>query len=115
MNLKQILVAGLLATTGSANALTLEQSRGMVYAECAGAYMAAASVAFDQNRTTDYERSSRLLDLASEQASIRIGDGRTTDIAEATVSRLLNEYRKNPLVAIDTIATECSACSEYFR
>ena len=55
MRTKIILAAALLSVTAASQALTLEQSRGMVYAHCAGVYMAASSVAFEQNRMSDYE------------------------------------------------------------
>jgi hypothetical protein len=115
MNLKQVLVTGLLVATGSANALTLEQSRGMMYARCAGVYMTEASIAFGQNRMEDYEQASNLLATASIEASDRIGDAKTTDIGEATVSKLLNAYRKNPISSKKTITKERLACSEIFE
>jgi hypothetical protein len=114
MKIKQILVIALLVATGSANALTLEQSRGMMYARCAGVYMTEASIAFGQNRMEDYEAAERLLSVASTEASERIGDGRTTDIGEATVSRLLNLHRKNPTLAKTQISKERLTCQDLF-
>jgi hypothetical protein len=115
MRTKIILAAALLSVTAATQALTLEQSRGMVYAHCAGVYMAASSVAFEQNRTGDYEKMSRLLSLASDGATTRIGNSKTTDIAESSVTQLLKAYRKNPILAEDKIAKESLTCSEYFK
>ena len=115
MRTKIILAAALLSVTAASQALTLEQSRGMVYAHCAGVYMAASSVAFEQNRMSDYEEMSRLLSLASDEATSRIGNGKTTDIAESSVTMLLNAYRKNSLLGQDKIAKERLTCSKYFE
>ena len=115
MRTKTILAVAAMAVAGGANALTLEQSRGMVYAGCAGVYMADASVAYGQNRTEDYYAANRLLTQASEAASNRIGDGKTTDIGEATVARLLNAYKKNPILGEDLIAKERLVCSKIFE
>jgi predicted DNA-binding protein len=115
MAAKKLLAVALMVAAGSSQALTLEQSRGMVYAQCAGVYMAEASVAYGQNRMEDYYLAERLLTAASTGASERIGDGRTTDIGEATVARLLNAYKKNPILGEDLIAKERLTCSKIFE
>lgn len=115
MRTKTILAVAALTVAGGANALTLEQSRGMTYAWCAGVYMADASVAYGQNRMEDYEAANRLLIQASEAASSRIGDSKTTDIGESTVSRLLNLYKRNPILGEDKIDRERGECAKYFE
>ena len=77
--------------------------------------MAASSVAFEKNRTDEYEAMSRLLSLASDAATVRIGDSKTTDIGESTVTRLLNAYRKNPVLGAAVIARKCTECAKYFE
>ena len=115
MRNKAILAVLALTAAGSAGALTLEQSRGAVYAQCAGVYMAEASVAYRQNRMEDYSQAERYLEAASEAATVRIGDAKTTKIGESTVTRLLNLYHKNPVLGEDRIARERTPCAEYFE
>ena len=115
MRTKTILAVAGLVLASSAHALTLEQSRGMTYAWCAGVYMAESSVAYGQNRMEDYYLANRLLTQASEAASSRIGDAKTTDIGESTVSRLLNLYKRNPILGEDKIAKERLECAKYFE
>ena len=115
MNAKKFLVVAALSLSSGAHALTLDQSTGMVYAGCAGVYMAESSIAYSTNRTDDYDRAQALLDQASGRASDLIGDGRTTDIGEATVTRLLNSYRKNPATGLALVANERAVCREIFE
>lgn len=115
MNAKKLLVVAALSISGASHALTLEQSRGMIYAQCAGVYMTLSSIAFDQNNTQEYQRASDLLAVASAKATDRIGDSRTTDIGEATVYRLLTLYRKNPTAGKAQINKERSQCREFFE
>jgi hypothetical protein len=115
VNAKKLLLVAVLSLSGGAHALTLDQSTGMVYAGCAGVYMAESSIAYSTNRTDDYDRAQALLDQASGRASDLIGDGRTTDIGEATVTRLLNSYRKNPAAGLALVANERAVCREIFE
>ena len=115
MRTKTLLAVTLLTMAASSNALTLEESRGMVYAHCAGVYMAASSVAFEKNHTDEYDATSRLLSQASDAATVRIGDSKTTDIAEYSVTSLLNSYRRNPILGEDKIARARSECAKYFE
>jgi hypothetical protein len=115
MTTKLVLAGALMALSTGASALTQEQSRGMIYARCAGTYLAAASVAYKQNDTQDYNLFERLVTVASAGATVRIGDVQTTKIGENTANRLLDLYQRNPILGEDRIARERDACAPHFE
>jgi hypothetical protein len=109
----KILLATLMLGISTANALTYEQSRGMVYAKCAGVYMAENSISFGKNRSSDTTSTDRKLDFSSEQATLRLGDAKTEQIGDKTAHLLITLYRKNNTSGAERVTKELLMCDRF--
>jgi hypothetical protein len=109
----KILLATLMLGIGTANALTYEQSLGMVHAKCAGVYLAEVSITYGKNRSINTSQIDKKLDFASEQATLRIGDAKTEQIGDKTAHFLINLYQKNNTSGAQRLTKELLMCDQF--
>jgi predicted HNH restriction endonuclease len=109
--MKKILILILLISS-NAQALTLQQSEGMVAAQCAGTYFSDLVIADRQGLDREDELRSKVT-FASGISQDLIGNVRTEILAESAVTELINAYERNAKLGYAKITAASKDCDAF--